>query len=224
MDKFLENSPVIIKAAAENPLGPIALIIIILALLGVLLFSRESLAVRIVFFGFMFAFGIALVVLAGYTSKPDLIPTPTPTPTPTIDNTNKSSPKPEPEPPKPSPSPSPFTEPKPEPIGNVLIEWGEFDDYFKISDLSIGERPETNSNPPLDVLNFTVTAKGNFNLPGFTVKYYGINGNELSYNDLPNYIYGGIRFLPERYPWRKGQSSRAYIELPSNISKVEFGK
>ncbi len=223
MEKFFDNAAAIIKAAAGNTLGPIALIILILAILSWQFFGRESVWIRMLIFGLMFAFGLTLVILAGYISKPELIPdknSSTPK-QPTLEQPNGNPPV--------SESP-PITSSTPEPseasIDN-LVKWGEFKDYFEISEVEKGERPETTSKPPRDVLNFTMTARGNLEFPGFRVVYYGPNGNELSYSDLPDYArsgYSAIRVLSNSSSWKKGESSRAYLEMPPDISKLSLKK
>jgi hypothetical protein len=78
MEKFFENAPEIISAAAKSPLGLFALMILVLAVLGFFFFRQASERTRVVVFVLMFvgvaAFGIAIFGASSLPSGESLVP------------------------------------------------------------------------------------------------------------------------------------------------------
>lgn len=70
MEKFLEYAPQIITAAAKDPLGIVALVVLVLSVIGILFFRDASVKVRIVMYVLMFFGFSGFAVLAFQQAGP----------------------------------------------------------------------------------------------------------------------------------------------------------
>jgi hypothetical protein len=120
-DEIVKQAPNIIEQAAKSPLGILALIILVLAVLAYFFFRNASETARIAMFVMMFmggaAFGCAVVwfmvkVEGGNDNRQTPTPTATPTQSPVATPTRWPTPPGSPSP-SPSTSPSPLTSPSP---------------------------------------------------------------------------------------------------------------
>ena len=202
MDTFFENAAQIINAAAQNPLGALSLILLILAFLGVIFFVKGSLRTRMTVFLIIAIVDFILFIFAVIHSVND---------SSRLSN-NRSKQKPN------------GTPLEPIEISSLPpIDWGNLEQYFQISkkkklrnqnlsDLQIGYDPR-----PVDVLTFIVEAKVNHRCSYFQGVFYDSERIEFPSPYSPQ-----VFFKPHYASWEGGKRSRAYLILPNKITKIEI--